>query len=109
MKGEPTKMEKEKFYKVLIIGNNHKLITDLDFIFKQHPENYIVNDRIEDYETAIKTYKYVIRPNVIGVLKGISKKFVIELIELTKNEKYNSEDKKSKRYISKILRKRIYG
>lgn len=102
-------MEKENFYKVLIIGNNHKLITDLDFIFKQHPENYIVNDRIDDYETAIKTYKYVIRPNVTGVLKGLNKKFVIELIELTKNEKYNSEDKKSKRYLSKILRKRIYG
>lgn len=102
-------MEKEKFYKVLIIGNNHKLITDLDFIFKQHPDNLVVNGKIDDYETALKTFKYVIRPNVIGVLKNIRKKFAIELIELTKNEKYNAEDKKSKRYISKIIRKRIYG
>ena len=45
-------MEKEKFYKVLIIGNNHKLITDLDFIFKQHPDNLVVNGKIDDYETA---------------------------------------------------------
>lgn len=96
----------EKLYKVIIVNKN-QTINNLDYIINNSKQHYCVNKSTEDYQLALKTYKYVISPNVIGVLKSICPKFIIELIEIKPNKKYDT-DNKGKKYLTKVLRKRIY-